>query len=144
MAGDARTLLVWYLEACRAAGREVAETGAISPETQDVLDRPLIEDPREFAAAANAFIQGQLGVSPADAAEEASTGAPAQPLPPPAGTETMRDLVAGMALAFNAGAAGDMRAVIQFEVTGDETGQYYLDIAAGRCRTHSIPPPPRR
>jgi hypothetical protein len=44
----------WYLEAAREAGREVVEQGHISPETQAVLDRPLIEDPAVYANMANA------------------------------------------------------------------------------------------
>jgi putative sterol carrier protein len=45
----------------------------------------------------------------------------------------MRDLVAGMALAFNPEAAANLRATVQFDVDGDEPGQYYLRIAEGTC-----------
>jgi putative sterol carrier protein len=48
----------------------------------------------------------------------------------------MRDLVAGMAMVFNPQAAGDLEAVIQFQVTGDDSGNYYLDIAQGRCAAY--------
>ncbi|HEC34325.1 MAG TPA: SCP2 sterol-binding domain-containing protein, partial [Chloroflexi bacterium] len=34
---------------------------------------------------------------------------------------------------FNPEAAGDLRAVVQFDVSGDEPGQYYLRIAEGKC-----------
>ncbi len=45
----------------------------------------------------------------------------------------MRDLIAGMAIVFNPEAAGDLQAVAQFDVSGDEPGQYYLHIAEGTC-----------
>lgn len=134
---EARPHLAWYLEACRQAGQEVVAHGRILEATREILDRPLLRDPELFVRMANAYLAGRNespamdGLAPAG--EE--TG-PGSPLPPPAGAETMRDLVSGMALAFNPGAAGDMRAAIQFEVTGDEAGQYYLDIAAGRCRAY--------
>jgi putative sterol carrier protein len=46
-------------------------------------------------------------------------------------------------LVFNPAAGGDLEAVVQFDVSGAEPGQYYLDIAAGQCRayagTHAAP-----
>jgi hypothetical protein len=45
----------------------------------------------------------------------------------------MREIIAGMPTAFNPGAAGDMRAVVQFDVSGGEPGQYHLRIAHGTC-----------
>ncbi len=54
-------------------------------------------------------------------------------LPPPQSTDTVRDLVAGMAARFDAKAADGLQAVIQFDVTDEEPGQYYLDIAEGVC-----------
>jgi putative sterol carrier protein len=38
-----------------------------------------------------------------------------------------------MPLAFNPTAAGDLLAVIQFDIGGEEPGQYYLRIAEGKC-----------
>ncbi len=43
------------------------------------------------------------------------------------------DTIAGMPTVFNAEAAGGMTAVIQFHVTGEETGDYYLAIGDGTC-----------
>ncbi|MBN2283868.1 MAG: flavodoxin family protein [Deltaproteobacteria bacterium] len=37
----------WFFQACRQAGREVAEQGRIAPETQEILDRPFIDLPVE-------------------------------------------------------------------------------------------------
>jgi putative sterol carrier protein len=44
-----------------------------------------------------------------------------------------RQTVEGMPLIFNSAAAGDLKAVIQFNASGKEPGQYYLTIDSGRC-----------
>ena len=49
----------------------------------------------------------------------------------------MRDLIAGMAMVFDPQAAGDLEAVIQFKVTGDDAGDYHLDIAPGQCKAYA-------
>lgn len=41
-----------------------------------------------------------------------------------------------MPLAFNPQAAGGLRAVIQFRITGAEPGEYFLRIADGACTFH--------
>lgn len=45
-------------------------------------------------------------------------------------------LVESMPLAFNAEAAGNLQAAIQFRLGGDGGGAGYLDIASGRCTFH--------
>ena len=130
--------LQWYLDAAHNAGREVVEGGGIAPRTQAVLDKPLSE-PEIYSQMANAYwdsVVTELEAEPAPAAEE--TGAP---LPPPTSRDTMRDTIAGMAMAFNPEAAGELadkpddalRAIVQFRVTGDEPGEYYLNIADRKC-----------
>ncbi len=49
---------------------------------------------------------------------------------------TCRDLIRGMPLSFDARAAGGLRAIIQFRITGAEPGDYYLHIANGECAFH--------
>jgi hypothetical protein len=44
-------------------------------------------------------------------------------------------LIMGMPLAFDPAAAGDARALIQFRVSGERAGDYYVRVAAGRCET---------
>ena len=46
---------------------------------------------------------------------------------------TCRDFISGMPLAFNAEAAGDLKAILYFKVTGDEPGDYFLTIKEGQC-----------
>jgi putative sterol carrier protein len=46
---------------------------------------------------------------------------------------TCHDLIAGMPTVFNTHAAGDLNGDIQFHMTGEEPGEYYLSIANGTC-----------
>jgi len=46
------------------------------------------------------------------------------------------DIIAGMPTVFNAEAAGDLTADIQFLVSGEEPGAYYLHIETGSCSFH--------
>lgn len=136
-----RPSFAWYMDATKQAGREVVEQGRISPETQKVLDRPLIDNPAAYVDIVNAHWQSQ-GVELFDILGEfqPETQAPAAagvPLPPPQSMATMRDLISGMAYSFNPKVAGDLEAVIQFQVTGEETGHYYLDIAQGHCTAYA-------
>lgn len=136
-----RESVSWYLDAAKRAGHEVVEQGYISPETQEVLDRPLIENPAAYVDIVNAFWQSQ-GVELYDVSEDIPgqtsevPATPGAPLGPPQSMETMRDLISGMAFGLDPKAAGDLEAVIQFKVTGDEPGNYYLDIAQGRCTAY--------
>jgi putative NADPH-quinone reductase/putative sterol carrier protein len=132
--------LTWYLDAAREAGREVVAEGYITPETQAVLDRPLVEDPADYARMANAYwdsvgVERVGDIDPVPADQDAVSGTP---LPPPQGQDTMRDIVAGMAMTFNPEVAGDMEAVIQFDVTGEDAQEaYYLQIADGDCLAYA-------
>ena len=53
---------------------------------------------------------------------------------------TCREIIAGMPTVFNAEAAGDVVAVIYYKVTGEEPGDYYLEIANGTCTFHEGTP----
>jgi SCP-2 sterol transfer family len=54
---------------------------------------------------------------------------------PPALPETVEPLIMGMPFAFDARAARDADASIQFRVTGSQAGDYYLRIARGKCES---------
>jgi len=45
----------------------------------------------------------------------------------------MRLLLRGMAATFNSQAAGDLKATVQFEVTGKQAGDWFLSIEKGKC-----------
>jgi putative sterol carrier protein len=135
-----RAAATWYTDAARQAGREVIERGRIAPQTKEILDRPLIEDPAVYAGILNAYWQS-LGIElfdPTEGVAEAGTGerTAAVRLSPPESVDTMRDLVAGMAVAFDPQAAGGLEAVIQFQVPGEDPESYYLDIARGQCAAY--------
>jgi putative sterol carrier protein len=43
-------------------------------------------------------------------------------------------MIAGMPLAFKADAAGDLDAAVQFDITDEEPGDYYITISQGTCK----------
>mgnify|MGYP000181160971 CR=1 FL=1 len=136
-----RDQLTWYLDAAQQAGREVVEQGQISTVTQAILDRPLADDPAVYANVTNAYWESlgveKLGFGEAGLeAQGTEVAAYGTPLPPPSSRDSMRNLVAGMALTLNPREASDLEAVVQFKVTGDEPGDYFLDIAQGRCKAY--------
>jgi putative sterol carrier protein len=47
--------------------------------------------------------------------------------------EDMRLLLRGMAASFNSQAAENLKTAIQFEVTGKQTGDWFLSIENGKC-----------
>jgi len=51
-------------------------------------------------------------------------------------TLNCHDTIAGMPTVFNAMEAAGLTAVIQFRVTGEEPGSYYLHIENGACTFH--------
>jgi len=57
---------------------------------------------------------------------------------------TCREIISGMPTTFNAEAAGDIVADIYYKVTGEEPGDYYLEIAKGTCTFHEgVPASPK-
>ena len=131
--------VVWYLEAAERAGGEVVSRGRISPETQAVLDKPLAPNPAVYAKMTNAYwaslgierieVEGaESGTRPPERTDQRS-----DKLAAPAEVKTIRDLIAGMPGVFNAEAAGDLQAVVQFDIKDEEPGDYYLTISEGVC-----------
>jgi len=81
---------------------------------------------------------GDLFKSTAATQVPAFDSQPTQEEPPMVYMTTLNchDTIAGMPTAFNAEAAGDLVADIQFDVTGEEPGTYYLHIENGECTFH--------
>ena len=132
----------WYLDAVRQAGRDVVRDGRFSVDTQGMLDRPLAPDPGAYAQMVNAYWEGAGVEMPADAKRELSPMPPVgaalgDPLPPPAGRETIGDLVAGMPHAFRAEAAGDLAVAIQYDVTDETPGAYFVTVEGGTCAAYA-------
>ncbi|MFC2079556.1 NAD(P)H-dependent oxidoreductase [Candidatus Bipolaricaulota bacterium] len=125
----------WYLDAAIQAGQEVAEHGLIDPKTQAVLDRSLTDKPGEYAAMVNGFWQ-QSGAPVPDSYGPPSDEDPPQgspPLTPSESISSVRDLVSRLPQSFSPDSAGDLVAVIQFEIADEDPGAYYLIIAQGAC-----------
>jgi len=53
---------------------------------------------------------------------------------------TCREIISGMPTTFKAEAAGDLKAIIYYKVTGEEPGDYYLEITNGTCTFHEGTP----
>jgi len=58
-------------------------------------------------------------------------------LPEPTSMETARDVIAGMPKAFDAEAAGDLTATIQYHVVDEPPGDYYVTIENGICKAYA-------
>ncbi|KYH30959.1 NAD(P)H-dependent oxidoreductase [Neomoorella mulderi] len=140
----------WYFKALHQAGREIVEQGHLTAETAAILARELV--PREmYLNMANAYwdsrIKGEAGNLAINADKDITTGS-TQPSPAinnsrprgPSGTgappRNCREAVLGMAAAFNPAAAGNLKAVLQINLSGNGGGDYYLIIAGGRCTVH--------
>jgi len=110
------------LQTAYRAGVEVIRDGKVSGETEAQIQKPLIP-PDALAEMANLWWDSHL--------EGITQGKPVQ-----GKIEDMRLLLRGMAAAFNSQAAGDLKATIQFEVTGRQTGDWFLSIDIGKCTYH--------
>lgn len=124
----------WYLDAVIQAGTEVVERGHISSETQALLDRPLSDKPGAYAALINAHWQ-RSGAPMADSTgtTPAYPSHPGTPLAPSEGLTSVRDLISLLPQSFSPEAAGDLTAVIQFQIEDENPGEYYLLIESGAC-----------
>jgi multimeric flavodoxin WrbA/putative sterol carrier protein len=114
-----RERLQGVLQAAYRAGVEVVRDGRVSKETEMEIQKPLIA-PDEIAEMANLWWDSHLeGVT--------------QGKPQDGRIEDIRLLLRGMAATFNPKAGKDLQAAIQFEVTGKQTGDWFLSIENGKC-----------
>lgn len=132
-----------YINAARCAGRELVERGRIMPATQEVLDS-LLADPVLCSQGGHDFFSSITGRrvtiegASVNSTVSADTLSPALPLPPDGRSpENFHDAITVQAAAFNPKAANDLRADLQFCVTGQESGDYVLRIADGSCTVHT-------
>ena len=108
------------LDAASRAGAEVVADGRVSAATE-AETRKVLLSADQIADMANiwwdSYLQGPAKGRPQDAQR----------------LQDIRMLLKGMALSLNPKAAGDLKAVIQFEVSGEQPGNWYLSIADGTC-----------
>ena len=112
------------LNATVQAGREIVQNSKVSPETLTRITRPLVDDPKPYHQMANLFWKTCIseGVSPKEFDEKGL-------VPRPDSVETFM-LV--MPMGFNAAAAGDTRATIQFKFSGEAEGSCHFKIEDGK------------
>jgi len=102
------------------AGVELVRDGYVSRETEKTIQNPLFS-PDDIAAMANLWWDSCLtGL----AQGKTQTGT----------VHDIRLVLRGMAALFNPSAAGNIKAVIQFEVTGGQPGNWFLAIEDGKCK----------
>jgi multimeric flavodoxin WrbA/putative sterol carrier protein len=110
------------LQAAYRAGMELIKEGRVSEETEREIQRPPVSV-EELAEMANLWWDSHL--------EGITQGKPMQ-----GKIEDMRLLLRGMAAGLNSQAAGDLKATVQFEVTGKQTGNWFLSVENGKCAYH--------
>ena len=86
------------------------------------------------------FYQRKMGITPVGAQGQPVKEGAMSPEQKQAGgahlAKNCRELLSLMPLGFNPQAAGDLKATIQFNVTGDDEFSAYLEIADGKCTHH--------
>ncbi|MBU1050023.1 NAD(P)H-dependent oxidoreductase [Candidatus Bipolaricaulota bacterium] len=121
----------WYLDAVIQAGKQVVESGFIAAETQSLLDRSLADKPGEYANLVNAYWE-RISDSPSSPIKSSPVEG-GIPIAPSQGVQSVRDLLSHLPDSFSADAAGKLAAVIQFAISDEEPGAYYLAIHDGIC-----------
>ncbi len=92
--------------------------------------------PKSGGEARDAWIKQMITERKARKAGQAAPPAAPSPAAPPAGPQaaaTCRELLEMMPLGFNPAEAGDLQAVIQFEISGGEEFVAHLKIGDGQC-----------
>jgi multimeric flavodoxin WrbA len=114
-------------EAFVQAGREIVRDGSVAPETMTRLSQDYIENKEMFRRMGNAFWKTCIaeGVAPREFEEKGL-------MPRPDSMETFLML---LSMGFNPEGAGDTRAVVQFNFTGEVEGPGYFHIENGRIES---------
>jgi len=112
------------LEATVQGGRELVQSMQISKETMESITRPISDDFDSVAKMANLFWKTciQEGLSPSEFHQR-------KLMPRPDSLETF---VMIMPMGFNASGAGDTRAVLQFNFSGEVEGSCHFKIENGK------------
>lgn len=115
------------MQGLKAAGREVIQQGYVSRDTELAVSTPFFRDPMAFHQVANVQWQARI--------EYEAARKRGEKLPTLADYINGRPdfLFAGMASIYDAEKGGDFSGIIQFHITGDQAGWYYLWFKEGRC-----------
>ncbi len=119
------------LAATVQAGRELAESMAIKPETMAAIKQPLVDDPAKFLQIGNLMWKTCIaeGITP----KEFDTK---KLIPIPDSIETFMMI---MPMGFNPQAAGEMKAVLQFNFSGQVEGSCHFRIEGGQIKAIAGP-----
>jgi multimeric flavodoxin WrbA/putative sterol carrier protein len=111
------------LDATQEAGREIVASGQVSENTLARVKKPMVEDPAAFLEIGNLMWKTCIteGVTPREFGEKGL-------MPRPDSLFSYTEL---MKLGFNSGSAGDLKATIQFNFTGEKEGSCFLCIFDG-------------
>jgi len=111
------------LDATQQAGREIVASGKVSEKTLARVKQPMVEDPAAFLEVGNLMWQTCIteGITPREFGEKGL-------MPRPNSVSSYVEL---MKLGFNSGSAGDRKATIQFNFSGENQGSCFLSIAEG-------------
>jgi multimeric flavodoxin WrbA len=117
-------------EAAIQAGRELVSSGAPTPETLERISQPLM-DQDQAVAMANMFWRTAIaeGVTP-------KTFRKKNMVPRPG---SIPEFLVMMNMGFNPQGAGDAKAVMQFDFSGEAAGSCHLKIADGKIQTAEGP-----
>lgn len=136
---EAQQQISWYLDAAYEAGKEFVRAGKISAQTATTLSKDFVAL-ETFIAMANASwnIPGETPPTLDEAMGRTSLPTTSdtkhcEPLIPTPQLTTIRDVIAGMPLAFQPQAAGSLKAIIAFYVTDAADEKYFLKIEDGQC-----------
>jgi multimeric flavodoxin WrbA len=116
------------LEAFQQAGREIVKQKAVSTETMIKANQDIIEDKEALAHMTNLFWKTCIaeGVSPREFDEKGLMPRP----------DTIKSFMVIMPLGFNPETAGDTKAVIQFDFSGEAEGSCYFHIENRQIEAH--------
>ena len=111
------------LDATTRAGREIAESLKVSPETMERITQVIIEDKEAFAKVGNLMWKTCIaeGVTPKEFREKGMTPRP----------DSIETFLLIMPMGFKPEAAGDTEATMQFHFSGKAQGSCYFRIQNG-------------
>jgi multimeric flavodoxin WrbA/putative sterol carrier protein len=112
------------LEATTQAGRELVQSGKISPATMERITQPIGGDFESFAKMGNAFWKTCIreGLTPAEFHQKGIIPRP----------DSIESFMIIMPTGFNPGAAAGLKAVMQFDFSGEVDGSCHFKIEDGR------------
>jgi multimeric flavodoxin WrbA len=111
-------------EAIRQAGREIVESMIVSPETMERINQDFIEDQEAYFMIGNLFWKSCIAekVNPREFGERGLMPRP----------DSVKAFMLILSMGFNPEGAGDTKAVIQFNFSGEAVGACYFRIESGR------------